>query len=78
MRFWGNGDYTFENTPITKWTQGEPALVEWMISADHRGNYNFYLNCSDFYFLQKTNFVNITQVDMPTVSVRFQNMAFQE
>ena len=53
MRFWGNGDYTFENTPITKWIQGEPALVEWMISADHRGNYNCYLNCSDFYFLQK-------------------------
>ena len=40
MRFWGNGDYTFDNTPITKWTQGEPALVEWMITADHRGNHD--------------------------------------
>ena len=38
MKFWEDGIYTEANTPILKWTQGEPALVEWMMTAQHRGN----------------------------------------
>ena len=38
MRFWEDGFYTTANTPIITWTQGEPALVEWMMTAQHRGN----------------------------------------
>ena len=38
MKFWEDGFYTEANTPIMKWTQGEPALVKWMMVAQHRGN----------------------------------------
>ena len=38
MKFWEDGFYTEANTPIIKWAQGEPAVVEWLMTAQHRGN----------------------------------------
>ena len=38
MKFWDDGFFTEANTPIIEWTEGEPALVEWIMTAQHRGN----------------------------------------
>jgi len=43
MKFWEDGFYTEANTPIIKWTQGEPAVVEWLMTAQHRGGYAYRL-----------------------------------
>jgi len=43
MKFWEDGIYTEDNTPTITWIHGESAVVEWLMTAQHRGGYAYRL-----------------------------------
>ena len=41
----------FDNAPVTEWVRGQPAEVQWRMTAEHRGGYAYRLCKVSFPFL---------------------------